>query len=193
MLKASKKQASSPDLAFEYWKSWPLRILDSTSWALDSSLCQWNLDSGFQSLVKFRIPKPRIPDSTSRNFRISLHGVGGAQRACSQVTLNCVVVVVCLLVFFWISSWSREDHAHGLSVYSWLAFPSTISIFLIGCMLSQFSRQLRISSPRFSRSTRKHTPRTDPLWRLKQLQSCPWYYCRFWRLLWPRLLLNTAL
>ena len=36
-------------------------ILDSTSWipdsqVLDSSLCHWNLDSGFQSLVGFRIP-----------------------------------------------------------------------------------------------------------------------------------------
>ena len=37
------------------------------------------LDSGFQSLVGFRIPKPRIPDSTSKKFldsgiRIPLHG-----------------------------------------------------------------------------------------------------------------------
>ena len=39
---------------------------------LDSSICQWNLDSGYQSLVGFRIPwavfqipKPRIPDSIS--------------------------------------------------------------------------------------------------------------------------------
>ena len=38
-------------------------------------VCQWNLDSGFQSLVGFQIrsdvfrtPKPRIPDSTSKNF-----------------------------------------------------------------------------------------------------------------------------
>ena len=50
---------------------------------LDSSLCQWNLDTGFQSLVGFRnslIPKPRIPNSTSKNFTdscflIPLHGV----------------------------------------------------------------------------------------------------------------------
>ena len=33
-------------------------------------LCQWNLDSGFQSLVGFRIPKPRILDSKSKNFLI---------------------------------------------------------------------------------------------------------------------------
>ena len=38
--------------------------------------CQWNLDSGFQSLAGlliscagFRIPKPRIPDITNKNFR----------------------------------------------------------------------------------------------------------------------------
>ena len=38
-------------------------------------LSQWNLDSGFQSLEGFQIPwdvfqipKPRIPDSTSKNF-----------------------------------------------------------------------------------------------------------------------------
>ena len=42
---------------------------------LDFSVCQWNLDSRLQSLVGFRItwvvfriPKPRIPDSTSKNF-----------------------------------------------------------------------------------------------------------------------------
>ena len=37
------------------------------------------LDSVFQSLVEFRIPKPRIPDSTNKDFsesriRIPLHG-----------------------------------------------------------------------------------------------------------------------
>ena len=44
---------------------------------LDSSLCQWNLNSVFQSLLGFRtpwavfrIPKPRIPDSTDKNSRI---------------------------------------------------------------------------------------------------------------------------
>ena len=47
--------------------------MDSGFQVLDSS--QWDLDSGFQSLVGFpilkavfRIPKPRIPDSTSKNF-----------------------------------------------------------------------------------------------------------------------------
>ena len=52
---------------------------------LDSSLCQWNLDSGFQDF-RLRIPwaqfwifKPKIPDSTIRNstsnygFQIYLH------------------------------------------------------------------------------------------------------------------------
>ena len=40
-----------------------------------SSICQWNLDSGLQSLVGFwfpsvvfRIPKPSIPDSTLKIF-----------------------------------------------------------------------------------------------------------------------------
>ena len=54
---------------------------------VDSSLCEWNFNSGFQSFVGFRIPwavfripKPRIPDSTSKIFldsgiRIPLHGV----------------------------------------------------------------------------------------------------------------------
>ena len=40
---------------------------------LDSSLCQWNLDSRLHSVVRIQrailpIPKPRIPDSTSKNF-----------------------------------------------------------------------------------------------------------------------------
>ena len=65
-------------------------VLESGFQVLDSSLCQWNLDSGFQSLegfrtprAAFRIPKPRIPysastifpdssfRSTSKNFRES--------------------------------------------------------------------------------------------------------------------------
>ena len=47
--------------------------VDSGLQVLDSSICHWNLDSGFQSLVGFRIPwavfripKPRIPGSTSK-------------------------------------------------------------------------------------------------------------------------------
>ena len=60
--------------------------MDSRFHEVDSSLCEWNLDSEFQSLVVFRIPlavfpadsKPRIldytakmcqiPDSTSKHF-----------------------------------------------------------------------------------------------------------------------------
>ena len=49
--------------------------MDSWFQVLDSSLCHWNLDSGFQSLVAFRIPwavfrirKPRIPDSKRKCF-----------------------------------------------------------------------------------------------------------------------------
>ena len=48
----------------------------STPWIPD---CQWNVDFGFRSLpgfripwAVFRIPKPRIPDSTSKNFSNSL-------------------------------------------------------------------------------------------------------------------------
>ena len=49
--------------------------MDSGLQVLDSSFCEWDLDSGFQSLVGlripcviFRIPKPKIPDSTSKTF-----------------------------------------------------------------------------------------------------------------------------
>ena len=41
---------------------------DSRFQVLDSSFCPWNPDSWFQSLVGFRIPKPRIPDFTSKIF-----------------------------------------------------------------------------------------------------------------------------
>ena len=63
-------------------QSWILestpRIPDSGFQVLDSSLCQWNLDSGFQmwfsaipaSWAVFWILKPRIPDSTSKIPRI---------------------------------------------------------------------------------------------------------------------------
>ena len=49
---------------------------DSIYWIPD--LFQWNLDSGFELLVGFRIPtpvfripRPRIPDSTRKNFQDS--------------------------------------------------------------------------------------------------------------------------
>ena len=49
--------------------------MDSWFQVLDSSFCQWNLDSGFQLSVGcwtpcsvFRNPKPRIPDSTRQKF-----------------------------------------------------------------------------------------------------------------------------
>ena len=48
-------------------------VLDSGFHTVDSSLCQWNLDSGFHLLVGFRIPgavfwipNSRIPHSTSK-------------------------------------------------------------------------------------------------------------------------------
>lgn len=50
-------------------------VLESGFQVLDSNLCQWNLESGFQLLVgfrtpwaAFRIPKPRIPYSASTIF-----------------------------------------------------------------------------------------------------------------------------
>ena len=49
--------------------------VDSGFQVMDFSLCQWNLDCGFQSLVGFQIPctvfrilKPRIPESTCKIF-----------------------------------------------------------------------------------------------------------------------------
>ena len=55
----------------------PFWIVDSAPWIPDPILCQWNLDSGLQSLVVFRIrravfliPKPGIPDSTNKFSRI---------------------------------------------------------------------------------------------------------------------------
>ena len=50
-------------------ESWILDFtpLDSGFRILDSSLCQWNLDSGFQSLVEFRITLSCILDSKAHN------------------------------------------------------------------------------------------------------------------------------
>ena len=60
---------------------WQIQAINPRQyWILDSTLririqgnrfqisCQRNLDSKFQSLARFRIPKPRIPDSTSIKF-----------------------------------------------------------------------------------------------------------------------------
>ena len=62
------------------------QVMDSAFQVLDSS-CQWNFDSGFQSLVWFRIylaifriPKPRIPDSTNKNFPYSEIRFRGLER-----------------------------------------------------------------------------------------------------------------
>ena len=52
--------------------------MDSGFHLLDSRSFKWKLDSGFELLVGFRIPtpvfripRPRIPDSTSENFQDS--------------------------------------------------------------------------------------------------------------------------
>ena len=55
-----------------------LHAVDSGFHGLDSSICQWTLDFGFQSFVEFRIPlavlwipKPGIPDSSGKIFLYS--------------------------------------------------------------------------------------------------------------------------
>ena len=78
-LKSSRRQDSLG--------SWiGFHAVDSGFKVRDSSFCQWNLDPVFQSLVGFRIswavfriPKPRIPVSTTKNVPdtgiwIPLHG-----------------------------------------------------------------------------------------------------------------------
>ena len=76
--------------------------LDSTPWFRIPGtkfriLCQWNLDSGYQSLVGFRIPwavfwilKPRIPNYTRKYFlhsgiRIPLHSFGWKFSFCTHI------------------------------------------------------------------------------------------------------------
>ena len=52
------------------------RIPDSRNWIL--ILCQWNLDFGFQSLLGFRIPKPRIPGRRKPDYLPWMkHSFGG--------------------------------------------------------------------------------------------------------------------
>ena len=81
-------------------QSWILestpRIPDSGFQVLDSSLCQWNLDSGFQmrfsaipaSWAVFWILKPRIPDSTSKNFPDSRNQIPRLHEVKSRKALN---------------------------------------------------------------------------------------------------------
>ena len=45
--------------------------VDSRFQVLDSSLCQWNLDSGFQSLEEFRIPLAHFPSFLIPRAKIS--------------------------------------------------------------------------------------------------------------------------
>ena len=85
--KITPERIHSPHVERDPRQFW---ILDPTPWIPDSSywipdLFHWNSDSGFQLSVGFqiptavfRIPNPRIPDSTSKNFldsgiRIPLH------------------------------------------------------------------------------------------------------------------------
>ena len=50
------------------------QAVDSGFQKLDSGLWQWNLDSKFQSLVLFRIPKPKFPNFHDCGIRVPLHG-----------------------------------------------------------------------------------------------------------------------
>ena len=90
----SKHCCSLPHVRNSSWQSY---IVDSKSWnpaglkVLGSSLCQWNLDSGFHALVGirvlwavFRIPELRIPVCTSKllpdsGFHIPIHGAKTAE------------------------------------------------------------------------------------------------------------------
>ena len=61
------------------------------------------LDSGFQSLVGFRIPKPRIPDSTSKKFlysgiRIPLHGANSCFHLQIRVDKTTLLTGLCCSV-----------------------------------------------------------------------------------------------
>ena len=109
-------------------QSW---ILDCTMWIpdsrfqlLDSSLIQWNLDSGFQSLVGFQIhwdafwiPKHRILDSTSENFPdsriwIPLHGVNlpwRVERDISEIVFQWWIQGSPPLIFFYQTEVRRPE------------------------------------------------------------------------------------
>ena len=78
--------------------------VDSGFQVLDSSICQWNLDSEFQLLVQFQIPwavfrfpKPRIPDSMSKIFldsRFHKHKFPRFRTLDCNATLACNIVTV---------------------------------------------------------------------------------------------------
>ena len=76
--------------------------MDSEFKVLDSSLCRLNLDSGFQSLVGFRIPcavfripKPMIPDSLKRGrFCSSEDGVDISKCINTKISKACVLLML---------------------------------------------------------------------------------------------------
>ena len=84
LVRSTQGCATSPNVSPHVKKS--KTVLHSGFHGVDSGFqvvnpnSQWNsLNSRFQSLVGFRIPKPRIPDSTRKIFpdsgiRIPLHG-----------------------------------------------------------------------------------------------------------------------
>ena len=89
------------------------------------------LDSGFQSLVgfrilsaRFRIPKPRFPDSTSKKFldsgiRTPLHGAISGSKRLSGLSRNRPLG----RVNFWKDSWECYWRQGKKSANSWPARP----------------------------------------------------------------------
>ena len=135
-------------------------VLDSGihSQVLNSSLCQWNLDSGFQLLVEFRIPwavfripKSRIwdatrkfsliPNSTSKNFPdsgipIPLHGV----KHCGSFTQK---------IYLLLSSIGTTSKSFCLVF--WVSFFFCFALF--SEISSSLSTVLSLSSPLLSSSS----------------------------------------
>ena len=134
-------------MIFASMQSW---ILDSIPWIMDSRywipyFYQWNLDSGFQLLVWFRIPKPRILDSTSKNFPnskilITLHTWGNDVKRrlhrCHVCTINpldkrsnvCIVKIL----------WSKLDEINigvltsVLTIFLWsVTIPDVRAVVII--------------------------------------------------------------
>ena len=68
---------------------------------MDSSQCQWNLDSGFQTLVEFRIPQPKMSRVLESGFSyMELHCMG-------RISTEAAVSII---------------HVHTLLAYNFLLF-----------------------------------------------------------------------
>ena len=82
---------------------------------LDSCICHYNLDSGFQSLVGFRIPwavfripKPRIPDffifqeQNFPRFRIPQANISGISESEFRIPLHGAILILLQVCPIWI-------------------------------------------------------------------------------------------